>query len=214
MASPHRRLPDQLIGAKADPSLVRSLVLMRLKTWDYRELATNRRKRRTSEDNAQVVLPCLVVVCDFRMIKYHPHPNHQRPEKRNMHYRIVAALFLLVASATASSAQGLWPSVWQGRQGALLKVLTVDPAGNFGGVFISNPAGPCPAVPYNLAGRVRGPGVAFQTSRNWTADCRVTAVWTGRLVNPTTIATTWVATTVAPNGRVVRTRGTDVFRRL
>jgi hypothetical protein len=72
-------------------------------------------------------------------------------------FRIIAALFLLLASAAASSAQGLFPSVWQSQRGALLKILAVDPAtGNFTGVFISGPAGTCPGVPYDLAGRVRG----------------------------------------------------------
>jgi hypothetical protein len=129
-------------------------------------------------------------------------------------YRIFAALFFLVASVAASSAQGLFPSVWQSQRGALLKVLWVDAAGNFGGVFITGPAGPCPAVPADLAGRVRGPGVVFRTSRTWTADCRVTAVWSGRFVGPTTVSTRWIATSVAPNGRVVRTRGTEIFQRI
>ena len=149
----------------------------------------------------------LVNRCGFRMIRM-PFAHHQM-------YRIIAALFLLVASAAASSAQGLFPSVWQSQQGALLKVLWVDPAtGNFGGVFITRPAGPCPAVPADLAGRVRGPRVAFQTSRTWTLDCRVTAVWFGRFISPTTLATRWIATSVAPNGRVVRTRGTEIFQRI
>src|SRR4030095_6148305 len=64
--------------------------------------------------------------------------------------RIIATLFLLLASVTASSAQGLFPSVWQSQRGALLKVLAVDPAGNFTGVFVSGPAGTCPGVPYDL----------------------------------------------------------------
>jgi hypothetical protein len=38
---------------------------------------------------------------------------------------------LLLASAAASSAQGLFPSVWQGQRGSLLKVLAVDPATAF-----------------------------------------------------------------------------------
>jgi hypothetical protein len=130
-------------------------------------------------------------------------------------YRIIAALFLLVASAAASSAQGLLPSVWQSQRGALLKVLRVDPAtGNFTGVFISSPAGSCPGVPYDLAGRVRGPRVVFQTSRNWTPDCRVTTVWSGRFVSPTTVVTRGIATYVAPNGRVTRAQGTEVFQRI
>ena len=135
-------------------------------------------------------------------------------------YRIIAALFVLVASAAAASAQGLSPqglspSVWKSEGGALLTVLRVDSAtGNFSGVFLSNPSGPCPAVPYDLAGRTRGARVAFQTSRTWTTDCRVTAVWSGRLVNPTTVATRWTATSVGPDGRPVTKRGTEIFRRI
>jgi hypothetical protein len=130
-------------------------------------------------------------------------------------YRVITALLFLIAFPAASSAQGLLPSVWQGQRGALLKVLGADPAtGNFGGVFISNPAGPCPAVPYDLAGRARGPRVVFQTSRAWTSDCRVTTNWSGRFVSQTTIAVRWVATYVAANGRLVRVRGTEVFHRI
>jgi hypothetical protein len=130
-------------------------------------------------------------------------------------YRITAASLVLVASTAASSAQGLVPSVWQSERGSILKVLGADPAtGSFGGVFISAPAGPCPGVPYNLSGRARGPRVIFQTSRDWTPDCRVTTTWSGRFVNPTTVAARWVATYVAPNGRVVRVRGTEAFRRI
>src|SRR5437016_13959232 len=128
--------------------------------------------------------------------------------------RIIAALFLLLASTAASSAQGLFPSVWQSQRGALLKVLAVDPAGNFTGVFISGPAGTCPGVPFDLAGRVRGPRVVFQTSRNWTPVCRATTIWSGRFVSPTTVATRGIATYVASNGRVVRVRGTEVFQRI
>jgi hypothetical protein len=143
----------------------------------------------------------------------HPH-TITSPEQTYM-YRVIAALFLLIASAAAASAQGLFPSAWRSQQGAILKVLWVDPAtGNFRGVFISSPTGPCPAVPYDLAGRVRGPRVAFQTSRTWTSDCRVTAVWSGRFVGPTTIATRWTATLVGPDGRAKRVRGTEVFQRL
>jgi hypothetical protein len=129
-------------------------------------------------------------------------------------YRLIVALFFLVASVAASSAQGLLPSVWKSQSGALLKVLRVDPAGNFSGVFLSSPGGPCPAVPYDVTGRFRGSRVAFQTSRGWTSDCRVTAVWSGRLVGPTTVAARFVATRVGPGGRPVKTRGTEVFQRL
>jgi hypothetical protein len=129
-------------------------------------------------------------------------------------FRIIAALFLLLASAAASSAQGLFPSVWQSQRGALLKVLAADPTGNFTGVFVSGPAGTCPGVPYDLAGRVRGPRVIFQTSRNWTTDCRATTVWSGRFVSPTTVVTRGIATYVSPDGRVRRVQGTEVFQRI
>jgi hypothetical protein len=124
-------------------------------------------------------------------------------------YRIIGALFLLLASATTGSAQGLFPSVWQTQRGALLKVLWVDAAGNFTGVFITSPAAPCPAVPYNVVGNVRGPRVVFQTSRNWTQDCNVTTNWSGRFVSPTTIV---AAGSAIFAGR--RVRGTEVFQRL
>ena len=134
--------------------------------------------------------------------------------EKNM-YRILAASLLLAASTAASWAQGLAPSVWKSQQGAILKVLNADSAsGNFSGIFISGPAGQCPAVPYNLAGHLQGPRVVFQTSRTWTADCSVTAVWSGHFVSPTTVATRWVARRVAPDGHVTRIRGTEVFQRI
>jgi len=37
-------------------------------------------------------------------------------------YRVIAALFLLLASVASSSGQDLSPSVWQGQRGSLLKV--------------------------------------------------------------------------------------------
>jgi len=129
-------------------------------------------------------------------------------------YRVVVALFLLVASVVAASAQGLFPSVWQSQRGAILKVLRADPAGNFSGIFITSPTGACPAVPYDLTGRFRGRRVVFQTSRTWTSDCRGTAVWSGRFVNPTTVVARFVATVVGPDGRPHRVRGSEVFRRL
>ena len=123
--------------------------------------------------------------------------------------RIISACLLILASAATASAQGLTPSVWQSQRGGLLKVLSVDAAGNFTGVFISSPTGPCPGVPYNLVGRVRGSVVVFQTSRNWTSDCNVTTNWTGRLVTPTTVVARGIATLA---GR--RVRGTEVFQRI
>ena len=139
------------------------------------------------------------------------HCKHR--ENKSM-YRVIAALFLLVASAVASSAQGIWPAIWRSDQGAILKVLSVDSAtGNVAGVFISNPSGQCPGVAYDLTGRVRGSRVIFQTSRTL-PDCRATAIWYGRYIGSTGLATRWVATTVTPNGRAVRTRGRAIFQRI
>ena len=130
--------------------------------------------------------------------------SYQHHLEENM-YRIVAAFFLLLVSAAASSAQGLLPAVWQGQRGSVLKVLTADPGtGNFAGVFLSSPVGPCPAVPYDVVGRIQGPRLVFQTSRNWTSDCRVTTVGSGRFVSPTTVVTRWIATYVGPDGEAGR----------
>ena len=123
--------------------------------------------------------------------------------------RIISASLLILASAATASAQGLSPSVWQSQRGGVLKVVSVDPAGNFTGVFIGSPTGPCPGVPYNLVGSVRGPRVVFQTSRNWTSDCNVTTNWSGRFVSPTTVVARGSAIVA---GRKVR--GTEVFQRI
>jgi hypothetical protein len=123
--------------------------------------------------------------------------------------RTIVAFALLLASVATASAQGLFPSVWQTQRGGLLKVLSVDPAGNFSGIFISSPTGPCPGVPYNLVGRVQGARVVFQTSRTWTSDCSVTTNWTGRFVSPTTVVAKGDAFFA---GR--RVRGTEVFQRI
>jgi hypothetical protein len=125
--------------------------------------------------------------------------------------RIIVALILVMASTAASWAQGLLPSEWRSESGALLKVLRVDAGGGaFSGVFLSSPTNPCPVVPYDMVGAVRGLRVGFQTSRNWTSDCRVNAVWSGRFVSPTTIAVRWIA--IGPGGG--RIRGNEVFHRL
>ena len=131
-------------------------------------------------------------------------------------YRFSAAMVLLVASAGAASAQGGF-SIWQSQRGAILKVYNIDrTTGNFSGVFLSEPNGPCPGVNYDLAGRVERAQrrVVFATSRTWTSDCAVTTVWSGRALGPSTAAVRWSARYVAPNGRVVRTHGTEVFRRI
>ena len=134
-------------------------------------------------------------------------------------HRFTIALGLVIASTAASLAQGPLPrpSIWQSERGAILKVLNIDSAtGNFSGIFISSPTGPCPAVPYDLAGRVRVAQrrVAFTTSRTWTSDCGGTVVWTGRAIDKGTAAVRWTTRSVGPNGRVVTSRGTEIFKRI
>lgn len=129
-------------------------------------------------------------------------------------YRFIVALGLVIASTAASSAQ---VSVWRSDRGAILKVLSIDSAtGNFSGIFISSPTGPCPGVPYDLAGRVRQPQrhVVFTTSRTWTSDCGGTVVWSGRAISPAGATVTWTSRSVGPNGQVVRRRGTEIFKRI
>ena len=104
-------------------------------------------------------------------------------------YRVIAALLFLVASAAAASAQGLSPSVWQSRAGDAAESPERRRCREFQRRLRQQPGWPVSGSPYDLAGRVRGPRVAFQTSRTWTSDCRVNAVWSGRFVNPTTVAT-------------------------
>jgi hypothetical protein len=130
-------------------------------------------------------------------------------------YRLLVALGLVMASTAASSAQGF--SIWKSERGAILKVLRIDSAtGNFSGIFISSPTGPCPAVPYDLAGRVRLPQrhVVFTTSRTWTSDCGGTVVWSGRPMVQGVAAVTWTARSVGPNGQVITRRGTEIFKRI
>jgi len=124
-------------------------------------------------------------------------------------YRIIAALFLLVASVATSSAQpALFPSVWQNQQGSLLKVLATDSGGNFRGVFISY-GPPCPGAVYDVAGGMRGPLIQFQAWKAWSLDCKSVTLWRGRMINPTTVVVQWVMTY---GGR--RVRGVDTFRRI
>src|SRR5262245_14628352 len=128
-------------------------------------------------------------------------------------YRFIVALAIIIASTAASSAQ---VSIWRSDRGAILKVLNRDAATRtFSGVFISSPTGPCPAVPYDLAGRVLPKRkVVFTTSRTWTSDCAATVVWYGPALDQTVATVKWRSRTVAPNGQVIRRRGTEIFRRV
>jgi len=114
-------------------------------------------------------------------------------------YRVTVAFVLLIASTAASWAQS--PSIWKSQQGAILKVLSIDTAtGNFSGIFISSPTGPCAGVVYDLIGHQRGPRMAFQTSKTWPSDCSLTVVWSGRTDSQGTLATRWIVKYVASNG--------------
>ena len=129
--------------------------------------------------------------------------------------RLIGICLAFFASTAVASAQGLLPSVWKSDQGAILKILAADAAtGNFTGIFISGPTGPCPGVPYALSGRLVGKRVVFSTTRNWTMDCRANTIWSGRLVGPATVSTYGVTTYFAPGGRVVKSSGTSVFQRI
>src|SRR5262245_24525644 len=134
-------------------------------------------------------------------------------------YRFTVALALVVASATASSAQSLnWrPTLWQSERGAIVKVLNIDPAtGNFSGVLISSPTGPCPSVRYDVTGRVRPAlrRVVFVSSNTWSSDCKASVLWSGRSIGPGTAAVRWIAKSTGPDGQVVTRRGTELFKRM
>ena len=145
------------------------------------------------------------------MMKYCQH-NTTSLETTNM-YRVTVAFVLLIASTAASWAQS--PSIWKSEQGAILKVLSIDTAtGNFSGIFISSPTGPCAGVVYDLIGHQRGARMEFQTSKTWPSDCSLTVVWSGRTDSQGTLATRWFVKYAAPNGPPVQKRGTEVFQRL
>jgi hypothetical protein len=132
-------------------------------------------------------------------------------------YRLVVALALVIASATVSSAQNWRPTLWQSERGAIVKVLSIDPAtGNFNGILISSPTGACPSVRYDLAGHVRVATrrAVFRTTNTWSSDCQGTVVWFGRSIAPGTAAVTWVAKSTGPDGHVITRRGTEIFKRL
>jgi len=130
-------------------------------------------------------------------------------------YRLIGAFLALAVSTAVSAAQGLLPAVWQSNQGAVMKILQADPVtGNFTGIFISGPAGPCPGVPYALTGRMIGNRMVFRTTRNWTSDCRATTVWSARLIGPATASAFGVTTYFSPDGRVLKSSGTSVFQRI
>jgi len=138
-------------------------------------------------------------------------------------YRFTVALVLLISSTAASWAQSpspfdvswLRPSIWKTQQGAVLKILSINSAtGDFSGVFISSPSGPCPTVNYDVAGRIRGDRVVFQTTRGGPSDCALTVLWSGRAVSPGTVATRWTIKFTAPNGPAVAKRGREIFQRV
>src|SRR5262249_29798793 len=128
-------------------------------------------------------------------------------------YRCMIALSLVLASATAASAQSWRPTIWQSERGAIVKVLNIDPAtGNFSGILITGPTGACPGVRYDMTGHVRRAQrrADFAASNTWSSDCAGTVVWRGRAIGPDTAAVRWIAKSTGPNGRVVTRRGTEI----
>jgi hypothetical protein len=131
-------------------------------------------------------------------------------------YRIIAATAFLAASVATASAQGL-PSIWQSERGAIVKIFNIDRGTRtFSGILVNAPTGACPGLTYDLTGRVAVPrrAVTFRTVRPWSSDCAVTTNWYGRALDANRVVTTWTARSVAPNGRVVWRRGSEVFRRI
>ncbi len=129
-------------------------------------------------------------------------------------YRSVIALLFLVAATLSASAQQLpVPSYWLNQHGSNMKLYSMDADGTFKGVFMNHWAGThCQTTPYDLRGRVVGHHVAFAVVwKNWAEDCHSKAFWHGRLIGAT-LKTRWLLITHAPNGAVSATRGRDKFQ--
>jgi len=125
-------------------------------------------------------------------------------------YRLMAALFLLLAATLAASAQNLViPSYWLNQRGSEMKLYSWGADGTFKGVYINHAAGfACQNTPYDLWGRAIGSHIKFMVIwTNWAADCKSKTVWQGR-VRGGTIATRWILT----GHDFPPLRGTDIFQ--
>jgi hypothetical protein len=123
--------------------------------------------------------------------------------------RFVLALVVLVTASVSAFAQSLpsW-SYWTNQRGSVMKIFTVEPSGNFTGVYINNASGfGCQGPPgFALTGRSSGPNVTFTVVwNNGIQNCNSTTTWWG-VLNGRVLPTTWILT--SPNGQQ---RGTDVF---
>jgi len=129
-------------------------------------------------------------------------------------YRLITALFVLVAVTVSASAQSLpVPSYWLNQRGSEVKLYNIDAQGHFLGVFINHAAGfACQNTPYELRGHTWGDHVKFAVLwKNWAQDCKSMSVWHGRLIGHT-IWTRWVLYTKNINGTISILRGKDNFQ--
>jgi hypothetical protein len=123
--------------------------------------------------------------------------------------RFVAVIALLAAATITAFAQSLpVPSYWLNQRGSEMKLYSIDPQGNFVGVYINHAQGfDCQGTPFPLSGHARGATVTFTVV--WTnpwQDCRSTTIWHG-VVQGRSMPTKWVL--LAPPKPPLY--GTDIF---
>ena len=130
--------------------------------------------------------------------------------------RLVAALVLLVATSVSSFAQQNFPvpSGWVNQRTSIMKIYTINPSGNFTGVYFNNAAGfkcqygPSNPVPYTVNGHASGNSVIFNVVwNNGIQNCNSQTVWIGTLQGRT-LTTKWPLT--GPGIQPIR--GTDIFQ--
>jgi hypothetical protein len=129
-------------------------------------------------------------------------------------YRLITALFVLVAITVSASAQSLpVPSYWLNQRSSEMKLYNIDAQGRFLGVFINHAAGfSCQNTPYDLEGRVWRDHVGFAVVwKNWVTDCKSMTVWHGR-VSGHTIWTRWVLYVRKGNNAIPVLHGRDAFQ--
>jgi Avidin family len=108
--------------------------------------------------------------------------------------RFVAAIALLAAGTIAVFAQSLpVPSYWLNQRGSEMKLYSIDPQGNFVGVYINHAQGfACQGTPFDLHGRASGKNVTFTVVwQNQWQNCHSRTVWSG-FVSGNIIPTNWV----------------------
>jgi hypothetical protein len=131
-------------------------------------------------------------------------------------YRFVTALLLFIAATVGASAQSLpVPSFWMNQRGSYMNLYTMDPQGNFTGVYMNNaegfkcrysPSNP----PYKVTGQAHGANVTFTVVwNNGVQDCNSTTVWRGHVIGQT-MPTSWVL--YGPG--IQPQYGSDVFQQI